>query len=156
MVRSPQFGRRAVVRFCLIAACLAPNAGCVVRRYTLRTNPPGATAIVNGEEIGPTPVSQSFTYYGDREITFLLDGHETKTVIQPMAAPWWDNLLTEFFSENLVPYTLRDEREFHYDLEPATSPRAGDLHERAEALRAEAHAPPKPRRRGLLAWLGFD
>lgn len=156
MVRSPKIGRRVAVRLFLIAACLAPNAGCVVRRYTLRTDPPGATAIVNGEEIGPTPVSQSFTYYGDREITFLLDGYETKTVIQPMKAPWWDNLLTEFVAENMIPYTLRDEREFHYDLDPATSPRAGDLHQRAEAHRADAHAPPKPKRRGFFAWLGFD
>jgi hypothetical protein len=113
-------------------------------------------AIVNGEEIGPTPVSRSFFYYGDREITFLLDGYETKTVIQPVKAPWWDNLFTEFFSENALPFTLRDEREFKFDLNPATSPRAGDLRDRAEQLRAEARAIPKPRRGGILGWLGFE
>ena len=106
------------------------------RRYTLRTEPPGALAIVNGEEIGQTPVSRSFTYYGDREITFILDGYETKTVIQPMKAPWWDNLFTEFFTENLVPFNLRDEREFKYQLTPASSPRADDLRDRAEQLRS--------------------
>ena len=97
------------------------------RRYTLRTDPPGALAIVNGEEIGPTPVSRCFYYYGDREITFLLDGYETKTFIQPVKAPWWDNLATEFFSENILPFTLRDEREFKYQLTPASSPQAADL-----------------------------
>ena len=35
----------------------------------------GATVIVNGEEIGPTPASKSFVYYGDREITLMLDGY---------------------------------------------------------------------------------
>ena len=45
-------------------------------------------------------------------MTFLLDGYETKTVIQPIKAPWWDNLFTEFFTENLLPYNLRDEREY--------------------------------------------
>ena len=156
MVRIPTMNRRAALGLALAFACLALNSGCVVRRYTVRTNPPGAHVIVNDEEVGPSPVSRSYTYYGDREITLIKDGYETKTVVQPMAAPWWDNLLTEFFTENLVPFTLRDEREFTYDLEAAQPPAANDLLSRAESLRAESQAPPKPRRRGLFAWLGFD
>ncbi len=156
MVRSLEVRRRSAAILGLTTVLLGLNSGCVVRRYTLRTEPPGALAIVNGEEIGPTPVSRSYTYYGDREVTFLKDGFETKTVIQPMAAPWWDNIVTEFFSENIVPFTLRDEREFKYDLQQATVPRANDLYNRAEELRAEAKAPPKPRRQGFFAWLGFE
>ena len=90
------------------------------------------------------------------EITFLLDGYETKTVIQPMNAPWWDNLITEFFTENIVPFTLRDEREFKFDLQPAQPSGVNDLYDRAEQLRGEAQAPPRPKRRGFFAWLGFD
>ena len=71
-------------------------------------------------------------------------------------APWWDNLLTEFFTENLVPFTLRDEREFTYELTPAQAPRADDLRNRAEQLRSEARIQPKPRRGGILGWFGFD
>ncbi|WP_165066074.1 PEGA domain-containing protein [Paludisphaera rhizosphaerae] len=155
MVRSPKVVRTAAA-LALAAGCLSMETGCVIRRYTIRSDPPGAQVIVNDEEIGPTPVSKSFVFYGDREITLIKDGFETKTVVQPVAAPWWDNLLTEFFSENVVPFTLRDEREFTYDLQPARSPGANDVLERAESLRAEAQAPPKPRRRGILAWLGFD
>jgi hypothetical protein len=113
-------------------------------------------AIVNGEEIGQTPVSRSFYYYGDREITLLLDGFETRTIIQPIKAPWWDNLFTEFFTENLVPMNLRDEREFRYQLTPASSPRAADLRDRAEQLRSSAQVLPPPRRGGILGWLGFQ
>ena len=112
-------------------------------------------AIVNGEEVGQTPVSRSFYYYGDREITFILDGYATKTLIQPIKAPWWDNLFFEFFTENLVPFNLRDEREFKYQLTPASTPRASDLRDRAEQLRSEAQTLPKPRRGGFLGWLGF-
>jgi hypothetical protein len=154
MVKSLLFHRRLAA--CLLLCGAAVCAGCVERRYTLRTDPPGALAIVNGEEIGPTPVSRSFYYYGDREITFLLDGYQTKTVIQPVKAPWWDNLATEFFSENILPFTLRDEREFKYQLTPARVPQAADLKDRAEQLRAESRALPKPRRGGILGWLGFD
>ena len=112
-------------------------------------------AIVNGEEVGQTPVSRSFYYYGDREVTFILDGYATKTLIQPIKAPWWDNLFFEFFTENLVPFNLRDEREFKYQLTLASTPRASDLRDRAEQLRSEAQTLPKPRRGGFLGWLGF-
>jgi len=156
MVRSPKVSRRAAAGLVLSLVCLGLNTGCVVRRYTVRTNPPGAQVIVNDEEIGPSPVSKSYTYFGDREITLIKDGFETQTLIQPMPAPWWDNLFTEFFAENVVPFTLRDEREFTYDLQPAQTPAANDLLDRAELLRAESQAPPIPRRRGFFAWLGFD
>src|SRR5262249_43156867 len=110
----------------------------------------------NGEEIGATPVSRSFVYYGDREITFIRDGAETLHVIQPMPAPWWDNKLTEFFTENVVPVTLRDERVFSYRLAPAMIPAQNELRQRAEALRAEGKVSPKPRRGGFWGWLGFE
>jgi hypothetical protein len=139
----------------LVVACACLVTGCVERRYTIRSDPPGATVIVNGEEIGPTPASKSFVYYGDREITLMLDGYATKTIIQPIAAPWWDNLLTEFFTENVIPVSLRDEREFKYQLVPAESPLQGELRDRAESLRSEARVLPKPRRGGILGWLGF-
>ncbi|WP_165234197.1 PEGA domain-containing protein [Aquisphaera insulae] len=138
----------------LVVLALALFPGCVERRYTVRTEPPGALVIANGEEIGQTPVSRSFTYYGDREFTLILDGHETRTIIQPMKAPWWDNIVTEFFSENLVPFHLRDEREFTYAMAPATAPRTDDLHARAEQLRGESQAVPPPRRGGILGWFG--
>ncbi len=153
MVKSLGWQRRSAAWPIVIIIALC--SGCVERRYTLRTEPPGALAIVNGEEIGPTPVSRSFYYYGEREITFILDGYETKTLIQPIKAPWWDNLFFEFFTENLVPFNLRDEREFKYQLTPATMPRAGDLRGRAEQLRSEAQVVPKPRRGGFLGWLGW-
>lgn len=153
MVKSRRLKSRLAATLMLVGVGLV--SGCVERRYTLRTDPPGALAIVNGEEIGQTPVSRSYYYYGDREITFILDGHETQTVIQPMKAPWWDNLFTEFFTENLVPFTLRDEREFRYQLQPAKAPAANDLRDRAEQLRSEARVQPPPRRQGILGWLGF-
>lgn len=139
----------------LIGLVAASASGCVERRYTIRTNVPGALAIVNGEEIGPTPTSRSFTYYGPRRVTVLADGFETLDVVQPIQPPWWDNYLTEFVSENLIPITLRDEREFYYELRPATVPSAVDLQNRAEGLRQAAQTGPVPRREGFLGWLGF-
>jgi hypothetical protein len=36
----------------------------------------------------------------------VADGYETQQIIQPLPAPWWDNALTDFFTENLLPVTL--------------------------------------------------
>lgn len=153
MVRFHGPGRGAALL--LVLAGLGTLPGCVTRRYTIRSNPPGAQVIVNDELIGPTPVSRSFTYYGDRQITLMKDGYATKTVIQPVKAPWYDNLATEFFTENFIPYTFRDEREFTYNLEPAVPPSQENLLNNANGLRSEASSQPPPRRGGILGYLGF-
>lgn len=129
--------------------------GCVERRYTIRTNPPGALVVVNNEEIGRTPVSRSFTYYGDRDVTLMLDGFQTQKLVQPIKAPWYDNLLTEVFTENVVPFTIRDERTYDYSMVPASLPPSNDLLNRAQNLRAQAQAPPPERRKGVLGFFGF-
>ncbi|MBI1322765.1 PEGA domain-containing protein [bacterium] len=139
----------------LLLGLSALAGGCVERRYTVRTNPPGALVYANGEEIGKTPVSRSFTYYGDREFTLVQDGFETQRVVTPIKAPWYDNLFTEFFSENLIPWTIRDERELVFDMQPVQNEQTGDLLGRAEALRAEGQAGPEAvpeGRRGLFGW----
>ncbi len=135
--------------------CLLASTGCVERRYTIRTDPPGALVIVNGEEIGPSPASRGFYYYGDRQITLIRDGYKTQTIIQPIKAPWFDNYLTEFFTENAIPYQFRDDREFKYTMVPYESSPEGALRDRAESLRGEARVLPQPRRGGFLGWLGF-
>jgi hypothetical protein len=146
---------RRVQAILLVLFAIGAFSGCVERRYTIRTDQPGATVIINGEEIGPSPASKSFNYYGDRKVTLILDGYQTKTLIQPINAPWWDNYVTEFFTENLVPVSLRDERDYKYALEPAQTPPQGELRDRAESLRSDARILPKPRRGGILGWLGF-
>jgi PEGA domain len=159
MVRDQGRGYRLIGIIGLVIG-LASLSGCVERRYTIRTNPPGALVVVNGEEIGPSPVSRSFTYYGKREITLMLDGHQTQTIIQPVDAKWYDNYLTEFFTENILPFTLRDEREFDFQMTPSVIPAKNDLLARAESLRAIGSSPPPARPWGIREFVrnlfGYD
>lgn len=154
MVRRP-CRRGSRIAWSCLATVVLTSAGCVERRYTIRTDPPGAVVVVNGQEIGTSPVSKSYVYYGDRDIRIFKDGYRTERIVQPLAAPWWDNYFTEFFSENVVPWTLRDEREFAYRLSEDQSPQTEELLNNAEQLRAEAQTPPKPRRGGILGFFGF-
>jgi hypothetical protein len=147
-------GRRVGPVVVVALTALLGSTGCVERRYTIRTNVP-ALAQVNQQEIGPTPASASFTYYGDRDIILTAPGYQTLRVIQPVPAPWWDNLLTEFFTENLIPYTFRDERVFDFNLVPATDPPVNDLINRGQALREQGKLVPPPRRGGILGFFGF-
>jgi hypothetical protein len=68
---------------------LAALPGCVRRRMTVRSNPPGALVFVDDQEVGTTPVSTGFTYYGTRKIQLMKDGFETLTVKQTFHPPWY-------------------------------------------------------------------
>lgn len=148
-------GRRPGLALVPCAWLLLVLAGCVERRYTIRTDPPGALAIVNQEEIGPTPISRSFTFYGDRDIVLIKEGYQTQHIVQPITPAWWDSLATEFFTENLIPLTFRDEREYFYQMVPATNPPINDVVERGDTLRSIGQTAPPPRRGGVLGFFGF-
>ena len=103
-------GIAACVSACLLAASLLPTAGCVQRRMTIRSNPPGALVYVDDYQIGTTPVSTDFIYYGTRKIRLVKDGYETLTVRQPFPIPWYEIFPLDFVTENLWPWEIRDER----------------------------------------------
>src|SRR5947207_3628296 len=74
----------------LVAAQAIFATGCVRRRLTVRTNPPGAQVFVDDQEIGTTPCSSAFVYYGTRKITIMKDGYRTETIFQKIPPPWYE------------------------------------------------------------------
>ncbi len=100
----------------LAAACL--SSGCVRRRLTVRTHPPGAQVFVDDQEIGTTPCSSSFVYYGTRKITLIKDGYRTETLYQKINPPWYQIPPLDFASENLLIREVRDERVVDVQLIP--------------------------------------
>jgi hypothetical protein len=124
----------------LICTLSASMLGCVRRRMTIRSNPPGALVYVDDYEIGTTPVSADFLYYGDRKIRLVKDGYETLTVMQPIPAPWYQIPPLDFFSENLTPREIRDQRTLSYQLTPQHVVPTQQLLGRAESLRQGVHA----------------
>jgi hypothetical protein len=114
---------------------LLSSSGCVQRRMTVRTNVPGAQVYVDDHEVGRTPVSTDFIYYGDRTIKLVKDGYETQTIKQPVDAPWYQWPGIDFFSENVWPWEIRDERQFNYQMQPQYVVPTDTLLTRAEDLR---------------------
>ena len=105
---------------------------------TVRTNPPGALVYVDDQEIGTTPVSTDFTYYGTRKIQLMKDGFETLTVKQTFSPPWYEYPVLEFFSENLWPMETRDEHLLNFQMQPQQILPSEKLLQRAEDLRIGA------------------
>ena len=126
---------RVAVAF-LVAGTLLPT-GCVRRRLAVRSNPPGAMVFVDNQQIGSTPCSVDFTYYGTREIRLVKPGFETLTVNQPIPTPWYEIPPIDFVSENLVPTRIQDHRTVSFDLQPQVIVPTEQLLDRANQLRQE-------------------
>lgn len=125
----------------LIASLALPACGCVRRRLNVRSNPPGALVYVDNQQIGTTPCSVDFTYYGTREIRLIKPGFETLTVNQPIPTPWYEIPPLDFVSENLVATKVRDNRTVTYNLAPQLIVPTQELLDRANQLRQETLQP---------------
>lgn len=122
----------------LVLLGLVATGGCVRRRLTIRSNPEGARVFVDSQEVGVTPVSTGFTYYGTRTIQLTRDGYETLTVQQKFDPPWYEYPPLDFITENLIPGEQRDERTLDFQMVPQQILPAQTIVDRAEQLRAQA------------------
>lgn len=114
------------------------NTGCMHRRMTIQSSPPGALVLLDGEELGYTPVSTDFTYYGTRQVKLIKDGYETLTIDQRVGAPWYQRFPLDFFSDNLAGSKHRDRRYYSYQMQPKTQVPSPNLIDRANGLRSES------------------
>jgi hypothetical protein len=140
-----RWGRRSGIAVPMAAAVVlvaVAAVGCVQRRMTIRSNPPGALVYVDDYQIGTTPVSHDFVYYGTRKIRLVKDGYETLTVRQPFPLPWYQVFPLDFVTENLWPGEIRDERVVDLAMQPAGTASPESIVSRAEQVRLAAGSLP--------------
>jgi hypothetical protein len=123
--------------------------GCVERKFLVVSEPSGATVFVNHVPLNTyTPADGSFLYTGDYDVTIVKDGSETLEVRQPVPARWFDYPVLDFVAENLIPWTIHDNRVWGpYKLQPLPIVSPDEVRGRAEVLRQQAqglHAPGTP------------
>jgi hypothetical protein len=131
---------RPIMVALLVAALALSTTGCVRRRMTVRTTPPGAQVFVDDQEIGTTPCSAAFVYYGTRKITIMKDGYRTETIYQKIPPPWYEIPPLDFLVENVYPLEQRDERMVDVQLVPEELLPQQKLIDRAQLLRDSARA----------------
>lgn len=107
---------------------------------TIESNPPGALVLLDGKEVGYTPVSVDFTYYGTREVTLIKDGYETQTFPARLQTPWYQYIPLDFFSDNFSPVPITNRHRFQYRLTPRNvlNDSGETLLERGNSFRSEA------------------
>lgn len=124
---------------CLAALCLAGIllAGCVERTLTINTEPQGAVVVLNDQEIGVSPVTVPFNWYGDYWVRATRDGYETLNTHRRLRAPLYDHPPLDFFAQILWPGRIVDAYEWTFDLSPKEYPTRDELIEQAQSLRTQ-------------------
>jgi hypothetical protein len=112
--------------------------GCVERELTINTAPEGGLVFLNDEEIGYSPVTVSFLWYGDYKVRITKDGYETLDTHKELKAPLHDYFPFDIFAEVLNPTKIVDRYQWSFDLEQYTQADRQELLDAAENMRAEA------------------
>lgn len=136
----------------LAVGLLLTVSGCVTRRVIIKSDPPGAMVFRNGQPIGPTPVEESFTYYGKYHYRLIREGCEPVDYYPELVAPWYQWPGIDFVTENLLPFSFRDTQTFEFKLPDSQPVRHDAIRARATELQmrgATIQPPPgvPPRRR---------
>lgn len=101
-----------------LVACTLVLPGCLTRRITVTSNPAGATVWLNDAEVGRTPLSTDFTYYGDYDVRVKLEGYEPINQRMTAKIPLHEVPPFDLVAE-AVPATIDHEVKWHFDLVPA-------------------------------------
>ena len=146
MVTSPQQycpggGRvynRRTLRTAAILIGLVFATGCVQRTLTIKSEPPGALVYLNGAEVGRTPVTKDFIWYGTYDVQLRKEGFDTLKTKGEVKPPWWQIVPFDFFAE-FMPTRPRDQQFLHYTLHPTTEQAADPetMISRANSLRVK-------------------
>jgi len=126
--------------FALLAFSLSISlllAGCVERKLTINTEPQEALVVLNDEEIGTSPVTVSFEWYGDYWVRISKDGYETLNTHRPLKGPWYDSFPFDFFAQIINPDRIVDSYEWTFELEPKKQISREELIQNAEKLKKQ-------------------
>jgi hypothetical protein len=122
----------------VLVVLVATSGGCIERILTIQTNPSGALIQLNAHEMGRTPVSRDFTWYGTYELVIRKEGYETVKTNAKVIAPLYEWIPLDLITE-LLPIPFKDHHTLHYDLTlspPSSEPAPGIL-DRAAQLKEE-------------------
>ncbi len=122
---------------CLLFMLVFSN-GCIRRRLTVRSNPPGAATYVDGQFIGNTPVSASYIHEATRRVELVHPEYRTEKIYRKLGPRWYEIPPLDFFFETLWPWEIRDERIIDVTLVPKQTLADEELISRANGLRLQS------------------
>ncbi len=127
--------RFVLLRAVLLVVLAISATGCVNRKLTINTAPQGAIVMLNDEEIGVSPVTVAFSWYGDYKIRIEKQGFETLSTHRMLKGPLYDHFPFDFFAEVLWPAQITDEYDWTFELAPYTPLERDELIRSARQMR---------------------
>ena len=122
-----------------VSLCLC--TGCIERKVTISTEPSGALVLLNDEEVGTSPVTVGFEWYGDYSVQVSKDGYQTLKTHQNLKRPVADrfpfDLFADAFSSKIYEYN------WNFKLEPLQPIDKDKLIKSAVGLQKQALVPIK-------------
>ena len=119
----------------VVVAATVLLGGCVERRLTINTTPQGAMVVLNDEEIGQSPATVPFNWYGDYNVRISKEGYETLKTHRRLKSPWYDKFPWDFFAQVISPKKIRDSYEWTFELSPKQLPDREQLIQKAQDLK---------------------
>ena len=116
----------------LIIGVLVP--GCVERKLTINTQPQGALVVLNDEEIGESPVTVNFDWYGYYSVRLSKEGFQTLNTPQELKGPWYDGFPWDFFAQIVYPGRIVNSYEWTFELSPTQPVGPEELIQNAQNL----------------------
>ena len=108
--------------------------GCVERTISITSRPSGALVYLNDEEVGRTPLTVPYLFYGVYSVRLELDGHKPLWTKKEAEAPWWEAPGPDLVAEMLPGRKV--EQHWQFDLEPIGKTDLDALVERAREMGA--------------------
>lgn len=135
--------RNAVFLAAALAGALALTGcyGQVQRTIAVESDPPGALCWLNDNEVGRTPLTVPFTWYGTYGVRLELPGHEPLITKAKVAAPPYEWIPLDLAYETVVPGVHYDTHAFKFILKKSEPTDADALRKRAEGFRQRAEGP---------------
>lgn len=124
------------VLFVLVLLC----SGCVERQLTVKTEPTDALIVLNDEEIGYSPVTINFEWYGDYNVRISKTGYQTLRTHRNLERPMRDKFPFDLFVDALWPRRIVDKYEWTFHLAPYEAADRQDLINSAVSLKKDALA----------------
>lgn len=121
--------------FCLAAGLSI--GGCVERKLTINTEPQGALVFLNDEEIGESPTTVDFEWYGHYNVRISKEDYETLKTHRELKSPWYDEFPFDFFAQVVYPGRIVDSYEWTFELSPKQQISRQELIQKAQEAKEQ-------------------
>ena len=131
-----------LIRLLLLTAGVLMT-GCVERTITITSDPPGALVYLNDEEVGRTPVTVPFTFYGTYDVRLEHEDFQPLWTQKKADAPWWETPGPDLVAE-AIPNN-KSELRWHFEMQQRSPADESALLDRARQMKSSLQPPaPQP------------